>query len=178
MGGFASCIRIPIPISIRPAQKADYARVIHLNGFVEDFPAPTPTVIQITGPAPKHFLCSSARLRALNSDPLPLTTHLNPGELYFLLPLSAFQCGASPIDLAALTARLGVKASRSRRPHTISSPVSPLRLQKSPTSCGGSPKSDIGMPSTLMQQVMSRERSWRPVLESIEERSFGRKGSS
>ncbi|KAH7572544.1 hypothetical protein JRO89_XS04G0272900 [Xanthoceras sorbifolium] len=76
-------------------------RVVHLNGYVEDFMFPV-QVSQVTGRSQKHFLCTAAQLLVIGSKPMKPNAILEPGNIYFLIPSSALQADVSPLDLASL----------------------------------------------------------------------------
>ncbi|KAJ8634508.1 hypothetical protein MRB53_008775 [Persea americana] len=140
-------------------------RVVHLSGYVEEFEEPI-TVRQVTGKPPiKHFVCSSANLLAFGSKPLSLDAHLESGHLYFLLPHSIFQSDSSPVDLVSLATRLTAVAMRCG-PSPKSSPCRTITFTKSSSSPSPS------KPSIMSPSVGS---SWKPVLETIEEKSFDRR---
>ncbi|KAI9112473.1 hypothetical protein K1719_016396 [Acacia pycnantha] len=84
----------------------DNVRVVHLNGYVEDFMEPV-SVRQLTGDPPKHFVCTTLQLLSPSpGTPLRGDTRLQPGQLYFKLPCSVLQADVSPVDLASLAKRL------------------------------------------------------------------------
>ncbi|TVU07730.1 hypothetical protein EJB05_41099, partial [Eragrostis curvula] len=99
-------------------------RVIHTNGYVEDFPGPgVVTVAHVTGKeassagdgspaAPRYVLCSSAHLLQPGRGPFRPDDQLQPGTVYFLLPQSVFQAESSAVDLACLMNRLTALARK------------------------------------------------------------------
>ncbi|KAK1291026.1 hypothetical protein QJS10_CPB18g00086 [Acorus calamus] len=91
--------------SHKASSKFNTVRVVHLNGYVEDFFDPI-TVKDITGKPSKHVICSSAHLLSFGTQPLGPEAELVPGRVYFLLPNSVFMSDSSPVDLAALATRL------------------------------------------------------------------------
>ncbi|ONK79423.1 uncharacterized protein A4U43_C01F6220 [Asparagus officinalis] len=120
MGCFLSC-------SCNTSQPFNCARVIQINGYIEDFTCPV-TVSEVTGkPANKHVLFTSAQLLSFLTRPLRPEDSLESGRIYFLLPYSVFQSDTSPLDLASLVIRLTAVAKRAR------GPVKPRRLSY----CGG-----------------------------------------
>ncbi|KAK1268185.1 hypothetical protein QJS04_geneDACA013967 [Acorus gramineus] len=150
--------------------KFDSVRVVHLNGFVEDFSEPI--MVKEMKP-PKHVICSAAHLLSFGTQPLRPEDRLEPGRVYFLLPHSVFMSETSPLDLASLANRLTNIAQRVKmsRPKSRSGPV---RVQDRPVQglfgCSGSSPSR-GL--SELGQVGSRVGSWKPVLETIEERALG-----
>jgi hypothetical protein len=91
-------------------------RVIHTNGYVEDFP-PDPagavTVAHVTGKQQDAYvLCSSAHLLQPGRGPFRPGDALQPGIVYFFLPHSVFQNESSAVDLACLMNRLTALARK------------------------------------------------------------------
>ncbi|URE07340.1 hypothetical protein MUK42_19386 [Musa troglodytarum] len=127
-----------------------------MNGYVEDFEAPV-TVEEVTGKPPTHVLLSSAHLLAFGSNPLRPDDCLEPGRLYFLLPHAVFQSESSPVDLATLMTRLTTAAKRGG----VAAPPQP-------------PSGPVWLGLGRSNPMASRARTWRPELDPIEERSFGR----
>ncbi|KAK9268510.1 hypothetical protein L1049_000263 [Liquidambar formosana] len=99
MGCRFSCCR-----ASSPALKS--IRVVHMNGYVEDFEHPV-SVSQVTGKPAKHFVCTRAQLLSPSSKPLKPDSQLQLGHIYFLLPFSLLESSdASPMDLATAATRL------------------------------------------------------------------------
>ncbi|GMN62069.1 hypothetical protein TIFTF001_031147 [Ficus carica] len=112
---------------------------------------------------------------------------LEPGRVYFLLPYSALQADVSPLDLACVAKRLNALAKTSR-PKPNQSPgqegTSPARF------CGSSPvwSSPARSPNQFAEPVSetalfgayrsARARSWKPILDTIREKSFNRRSES
>lgn len=141
------------------SQQFDGVRVIHINGYVEDFPVPV-TAGQVTGKPPKHVLCTSAHHLTLGSQPLPRPDDtLEPGRLYFLLPHSVFRSDSSLVELASLMNRLTAIARRRRQ--------APAGRQQPVGSFGKLGPGNNG-------PWRPRAGTWKPKLDSIEERSLGR----
>lgn len=138
-----------------PTEPLDCVRVIHVNGFVEDYAAPV-TVSDVVGKPSKHVLCSSAHLLSAGSPLLRPEDSLEPGRIYFLLPHSVFHSAeSSPIDLASLVSRLTAAAKRAGpagEPTAVSAAAEGKTAQEQAESQG---------------KVM-----WKPVLETIRELSF------
>jgi hypothetical protein len=172
MGACFSCRSSP------PAAKS--IRLVHFNGYVEDFEHPV-SVSQATGKPPKHFVCTPAQLLCAGSEPLNPDTQLEPGKIYFLLPFSVLQPDVSPLDLVSVVRKLTAVAKASRR-----EAKSPLRSQygSSPgfSSPGASPSRFMEPEGKMMMaygaQRSARARPWRPILDTIGERSFNRRSES
>lgn len=99
MGSMASCARRAKVVS------PDAIRVVHVNGQVDKFPAPV-SFKRVVQHHPRHFICHSRDLYAVNCRPLKPEEELRLGELYFLLPFSALESDLSAENLMALAARL------------------------------------------------------------------------
>ncbi|XP_041018058.1 uncharacterized protein LOC121260297 [Juglans microcarpa x Juglans regia] len=165
-------------------------RVVHFNGFVEDFENPV-SVCQVTGKPPKHFVCTPAQLlstataTASASNLLKPDTQLEPGKLYFLLPYSTLQAEISPLDLASIAKRLTrvAKTNRSQAKSSRASPsISPYSSSPVLNSPSRSPNR-FGEPEASMVALgatkrSSRARPWKPILDPIRERSFNRRSES
>ncbi|KAF8033711.1 hypothetical protein BT93_C0081 [Corymbia citriodora subsp. variegata] len=184
-----------------PTCKNRSVRVVHWNGYVEDFEEPI-TVGEVTGKPPKHFLCTPAELISAGSKPMKPHVTLEPGRVYFLLPYSALQANLSPMDLSALVRKLMVKAKASPgRPNGTSpgqsSParsIDPSTMWNSPgrnftsspswdsslstSSPRRSPTRLLGADAAVAGQRSVGAKSWRPVLDPIIERSFNRRSES
>ncbi|RLN12642.1 hypothetical protein C2845_PM09G23120 [Panicum miliaceum] len=172
--GFSS----PASASLRPCAGV---RVIHTNGYVEDFLGPgVVTVAHVTGcyggasagkdpgppsSPPRYVLCSSAHLLQPGRGPFRPDDPLQPGTVYFLLPQSVFQSESSAVDLACLMNRLTALARKGgataapapNRVEALFAAAAPPRAAKEPAAAPGRPA-----PWT-----------WRPRLDRIDE-SIGR----
>ncbi|CAN6200615.1 unnamed protein product [Urochloa humidicola] len=111
-----------------PPCPAAGVRVIHTNGYVEDFLGPgVVTVAHVTGcyygsadkdqaaassASPRYVLCSAAHLLQPGRGPFRPDDPLQPGTVYFLLPQSVFQSESSAVDLACLMNRLTALARK------------------------------------------------------------------
>ncbi|KAL5974160.1 hypothetical protein ACLOJK_030823 [Asimina triloba] len=166
MGGCFSC---------KPSLPFDCVRVVHLSGYVEDFPEAV-TVAQVTATGGKpsstitHFICSSAHLLSSGfSHRMPLDARLHPGNIYLLLPYSIFQSDSSPVDLASLATRLTAIAKRSgaASPTTANGVLGLGRRENTGfgACCGPARKTTCTTTSTTF-------RTWKPILEAIEEKSI------
>ena len=157
-------------------------RVIHTNGYVEDFPAGEDgapvTVARATASSPsscRYVLCSSAHLLQPGRALFRPDDALQPGTVYFLLPHSIFQAESSAVDLACLMNRLTALARKGGGPapsavdslfsgdaqHRRGSPEAEGQTAKPPRPA---PKSCAAAAST---------GPWRPRLDRIDE-SMGR----
>ncbi|CAN6176908.1 unnamed protein product [Urochloa humidicola] len=112
--------------ALRPCPSG--VRVIHTNGYVEDFLGPgVVTVAHVTGcyssddskghptsasASPRYVLCSAAHLLQPGRGPFRPDDPLQPGTVYFLLPQSVFQSESSAVDLACLMNRLTALARK------------------------------------------------------------------
>ncbi|XP_039030746.1 uncharacterized protein LOC120165260 [Hibiscus syriacus] len=124
-------------------------RLVHFNGYVEDFEHPI-TATQVIGNPPEQYLCTPAQLLSTASQPLNADDPLQPGQLYFLLPWSTLQDDVSPLYMASVVKRLTARA----KSHDGSTRIRPL--------------------SAVNGGRMRREttRSWKPLLDTIREVSF------
>lgn len=163
-------------------------RVIHINGYVEDFDAPV-TVGQVTGkPAAgeaqgqgRYVLCSSAHLLQPGRGPFRADDPLEAGTVYFLLPQSIFQSESSAVDLACLMNRLTSLARKGAA--AASSPVEALftagihHPPQPSSSCSSSKPAaaaaSSGSPERCYLAAAARPAAWKPRLDRIDE-SFGR----
>ncbi|KAJ4963553.1 hypothetical protein NE237_023492 [Protea cynaroides] len=175
MGGCLSCRSVP-------SASLDVIRVVHLSGLVENYDHPV-TAGEITGKPPKYFLCSSTEYSFSCSQAFQPDFQLQRGQIYFLIPLSSLQWEASEVDFASLSTRLTKLAKRSgsnsRQSH--SNPVlersksAPERVLTSEEDTSVGQKSVV----TLDEEKMSvRAGAWKPFLETINEKSFGRRSES
>lgn len=140
-------------------------RVVHLNGLVQDFDHPV-SVSEVTGThrPPKQFLCTPAELLSDCSKlGLQPDTMLQAGHIYFLLPYSTLQ---PDVSLASIARKLTAKA-KSTKPNSSTQPAS-TPLWRSP---------DSGLVSCRAQRL-SRMRPWKPILDTIREKSFNRRSES
>ncbi|XWS70978.1 hypothetical protein CRYUN_Cryun03dG0097600 [Craigia yunnanensis] len=157
-------------------------RLVHLNGYVEDFDHPI-SVSEVIGKPPKQFLFTAAQLVSAGSKPLNPDTQLQPGHLYFVLPLSTLRDDISPLDMASVVKRLTEKA-KSIRSDNESPKTSPSWSQNSLGSIGNSsvrsPRRQERREMTygLQKSCRTRTRSWKPILDTIREISFTRRSES
>lgn len=167
----ASCSRRTDAVS------PDAVRIVHLNGQLDEFPAPV-TVKRVLQNHPNQFICWSRDLFAVNCRPLQPEEELLLGELYFLLPLSILNSDLSVKNLVALAARLYAtarkEASRAaqRRRSTDSTcdlPGEDLSStnEKFLRSCD-----DPELKMAFREHLISKSRSWRPRLDTIQETGF------
>ena len=153
-------------------------RVVHLNGYVEEFDPPV-TVSQVTGKPPVHFVCTPAQLLSVGSKPLKPDTQLDPGHVYFLLPFSTFHSNPSPMDMASTVSKL-----------TAIAKTMPSKAKSPGSRTGSSPARSRSSNNFLGQDVRVevmvggggkwswKARSWKPLLAPIRERSFNRRSES
>ncbi|THG09648.1 hypothetical protein TEA_014592 [Camellia sinensis var. sinensis] len=146
-------------------------RVVHMNGHVEDFEHSV-TVGEVIGKPPRHFVCTRAQLVSGEPKPLKQETQLELGNVYFMLPYSTIQSDVSPVDLASIAKKL----------NRIAKTSSPQLANKSPLrnflSSGSSPvwSSPATSPNRFSGSV--KAQSWKPLLDTIRERSFNRRSES
>ncbi|XP_020225076.1 uncharacterized protein LOC109806958 [Cajanus cajan] len=151
-------------------------RVVHLNGYVEYFEQ-TISAREVIGYPSNHFVCTSTQLlsssssKSLNGD-----THLQPGQVYLMLPYSVLQPDVSPVDLAGLAKRL-----------TTIAKASPLSSQTTPTvwsSPSESPRrfgvvEQYGALSVVNKgRIPCRVQTWKPILDTITEKPLHRRTES
>ncbi|XP_047155528.1 uncharacterized protein LOC124826675 [Vigna umbellata] len=151
-----------------------HIRVVHMNGYVEDFEQPI-SVRQVIGHPSKHFLCTSTQLLSASSKSMTRETHLQPGQVYFMLPYSVLQADVSPVDLAALVKRLSAVAKASplsSQNQTLWSSPSTSPIRGGPAEQYGVGKMNIGGRSPCKVQP------WKPVLDSISEKPCHRRSES
>ncbi|XP_054804709.1 uncharacterized protein LOC129307820 [Prosopis cineraria] len=174
MGGCFSCRASPTFNSVR---------VVHLNGFVEYFEGPI-SVSQVTGGGgnpSKHFVCTALQLLSPSSKPLNKDTLLQPGQVYFMLPFSILQSDAySPVDMASLAKRLTAKAKikpcrdKSLKGSTSDSSIGWSSPSRCPGRVGVADQIGVGYGGG---RGPCRVRPWKPILDTIREKSFNRRES-
>ena len=136
-------------------------RVVHVNGYVEDFPAGV-IVADVTRGLGRKLMCfTAAELLSFSGRPLPDNEKLLSGRLYFLVPSEALRSDVSPADLAALVTRLTAVA-RNKKNRAVACPAQP----PDPPPVVGGAAGLVGLASA------SRARCWKPDLDTIEEKSF------
>jgi len=171
MGSRASCSRRAEVVSPHAI------RVVHLNGQLDEFPAPV-SVKRVLQNHPRHFICCSRDLSIVNCRPLQSDEDLRLGELYFLLPLSAIESDLSAEHLVALAAKLFAAARKEvskaaqRRRSADSTCDLPEEggcsmYQKILRSCD-----DPELKMAFKEHLISKSRSWRPRLNTIQETGF------
>ncbi|KAI3443424.1 hypothetical protein Pfo_000089 [Paulownia fortunei] len=188
MGSSFSCKRLS---STSESLKLKNIRIVHLNGYIEQLDHPV-TVAEVTGRPPEHFLFTQAQLLSNCSKPLKLDALLEPGRVYFLLPYSLFNSNVSPMDLAPIARKLASMAQNGRSksksgkqnlsrsvggnsPVWSSPATSPNRLLSDQSSIGV--KMENGEVFLGMQKS-SKSRSWKPILATIQEKSFNPRSES
>ncbi|KAK7329754.1 hypothetical protein VNO77_23931 [Canavalia gladiata] len=157
-------------------------RVVHLNGYVEDFEEPI-SASQVIGYPPKHFICTSTQLLSCSSKSLNGDAHLQPGQMYFMLPYSVLQTDFSPVDLASLAKRL-TAIGKTRACDSLKG-NSPLSSQ---TGLWSSPSRSPGRVGVAVQVGKSmtmnggkspcRLQPWKPILDTIKEKPLNRRSES
>uniref|UniRef100_A0ACD5UHJ0 Uncharacterized protein n=1 Tax=Avena sativa TaxID=4498 RepID=A0ACD5UHJ0_AVESA len=165
-------------------------RVIHTNGYVEDFDAAadgTPvTVARATASScgasssssgARYVLCSSSHLLQPGRAPFRPDDALEPGTVYFLLPHSVFQAESSAVDLACLMNRLTALARKGGGAAPAACPVDSLFAGRPESSHDDQaaattkplPPADV----KACAAAAKSSRVWRPQLSRIDE-SIGR----
>ena len=152
MGGCFSC---------KSSTKFNNIRVVHFNGYVQEFENPV-SVSQVTsGQLPsRNLVFTAAQLLSAESKPLKPDVQLETGQLYFLLPYSILQPDVSPVDFLALVKKLSSIAKSSRCGQAKSSGTS----------------SSLGQSNPICRAQV--RTSWKPVLDTIREESFNRRSES
>lgn len=162
-------------------KKFDCVRVVHMNGYVEDYEGPI-TAGRVMGKSNRYMLCSSSSILYSGKHAFKPGDLLEPGRIYFLLPITILQSEASPVDFACLVNRLTSAAkkggSRAKGPRLIDSILEQGGNDESPTpACDGggaiSSKSQTEVPLdrefvTGPGKWASRS-SWKPCLDRIDE---------
>ncbi|CAK7345751.1 unnamed protein product [Dovyalis caffra] len=152
--------------SCKSSSEFNNVRVVHLNGHVQEFENPVPVSQVTTGQLPcKNLVFTAAQLLSTASKPLKPDAQLETGQLYFLLPCSILQPDVSPVDFLALVKRLSSIAKSGR--------CTGQSKAKSDKSSG---TSSLGQ-SNSMCRTQAR-RTWKPVLDTIREKSFNRRSES
>ncbi|XP_066378391.1 uncharacterized protein [Miscanthus floridulus] len=169
-------------------------RVIHTNGYVEDFEGPgVVTVATVTGclsdsssagngngdnnNGKGYVLCSAAHLLQPGRGPFRPDDALQPGTVYFLLPQSVFQAESSAVDLACLMNRLTALARKGCA--TAAPKPSPLDALFDAAGGGSHHQQPQPLPpvaSAKEKDQPGRAAPWRPRLDRIDE-SIGRASS-
>lgn len=184
------------PGSARALRPCAGVRVIHTNGFVEDFEGPgVVTVAHVTrclggpgGPASAanaagkgYVLCSSAHLLQPGRGPFRPDDALQPGTVYFLLPQSVFQAESSAVDLACLMNRLTALArkggaSAAPKPSPLDALFDAAAAAAAAASAGSHRQhNQQRMPAAAREKKGQpwRAAPWKPCLDRIDE-SVGR----
>uniref|UniRef100_A0ACD5ZBM9 Uncharacterized protein n=1 Tax=Avena sativa TaxID=4498 RepID=A0ACD5ZBM9_AVESA len=158
-------------------------RVIHTNGYVEDFDAAadgTPvTVARATASCgasssssgARYVLCSSSHLLQPGRAPFRPDDALEPGTVYFLLPHSVFQAESSAVDLACLMNRLTALARKGGGAAPAACPVDSLFAGRPADSEDQAVTTKP--PGPADKSCAKSSRLWRPQLSRIDE-SIGR----
>ncbi|CAN4084942.1 unnamed protein product [Withania somnifera] len=175
---------------IRHSKKLKTIRVVHLNGYVEDFNSPI-SVSEVMGKPQNHFMFTQSQLLSPCLQPLNLDYMLQQGHIYFLLPHSTFQSSLSPIDLVPIAKKLSSIAKnpmayREKSRKKKSSNGTSLRAWNSPArSPNRFSGEDIGVEMEkglitygMGQRILTKSPKWEPLLDTIRERSFNRRSES
>ncbi|XP_055824414.1 uncharacterized protein LOC129892927 [Solanum dulcamara] len=170
------------------SNKLKTIRVVHLNGYVEDFDHPI-SVSEVIGKPQKHFMFTQSQLLSTCLQPLKLDYMLQQGHIYFLLPHSTFQSNISPIELAPIARKLNRIAknpmvynkdkSRKKKSWNGSTTSSPNRF--SDESIRVDPEKEkerLITYGTMGLRISKKSPKWEPLLDTIRERSFNRRSES
>ncbi|KAJ4754710.1 hypothetical protein LUZ62_089115 [Rhynchospora pubera] len=167
-------------------KKFDCVRVVHINGYVEDYDGPV-TASQVMGKPGRNVLCCSSHLLYSGKHAFKPEDPLEPGRIYFLLPMSVFQSEASPVDLACLMNRLTSLArkggSGAKGPSVIDSLLGQAE-KESPSqasACAGAGSCEgqtevspaPGPEFATWRSKQGSRSAWKPCLDRIDE-SFRR----
>lgn len=164
-------------------------RVVHLNGYVEQFDYPV-SVGEVTAKRPKHFVCTCAQLLSTCSKPLMTNGFLEPGKIYLLLPYSVLQSNVSPGELAPLARKLTKIAKSCRSKANSGHRGSLIGSNGASPACGSPASSPNRFPDVNLRVETeicltefdlprsSKSRSWKPILATIRERSFNQRSES
>ncbi|KAE9608083.1 hypothetical protein Lal_00003507 [Lupinus albus] len=173
-------------ISSRSYSTSNNIRLVHLSGYVEDFDQPI-SVNQVTGNSSKYIVCTSIQLLSYSSSSQSLKgdTKLQLGNVYFILPCSILQVDVSPMDLASLAKRLTTIA-KTRCGSKKCLKDSSFMVSRQSECINSSPcRSEgrlrvVGMQSdvTYGGRNSLRMQPWKPLLDTIRERSFNRRSES
>ncbi|KAE8651677.1 hypothetical protein Csa_021330 [Cucumis sativus] len=129
--------------------------VVHLNGHVQHFHSPI-TARQVAGrppPPAEYFICTAAQLVSTAASPaLNPDVVLQPGKVYFILPLSTLHPDVSLADLASIARRLTAAA-------------------KSAAKSGSLPPCEAADGGEDWRcTTAGKSRQWRPLLDTIREK--------
>ncbi|XP_078175896.1 uncharacterized protein LOC144569423 [Carex rostrata] len=166
-------------------KKFDCVRVVHINGYVEDYDGPV-TASHVMGKSVgRYVLCSSSKIFYSGTHACKPGDPLEPGRIYFLLPISILQSEASPADYVCLMNRLTSLAkkggSRAKGPSMINSILdqagyeSPTRACDGTGAVSGNGQADLPPDREFVTgsgKWCSRS-GWKPCLDRIDE-SFRR----
>jgi hypothetical protein len=108
----------------------------------------------------RNLVFTAAQLLSAEWKPLKPDVQLETGQLYFLLPYSILQPDVSPVDFLALVKKLSSIAKSSRCGQAKSSGTS----------------SSLGQSNPICRAQV--RTSWKPVLDTIREKSFNRRSES
>ncbi|GAA0161222.1 hypothetical protein LIER_17585 [Lithospermum erythrorhizon] len=149
-------------------------RVVHLNGYLEEFDHPL-EVSEVTGNPSKHFIFTYVQLVSSGSEHLKLDDILEPGKFYFMIPYSTFQ-EASSFDLVPIARRLAAIAKKGH----CKGKEKPKKKIPSPSKSCANRFSERGMKVHSLEESLEHfgKNSWKPVLSTIREMSFNKRSES
>uniref|UniRef100_A0A2P2LYK9 Uncharacterized protein MANES_06G020600 n=1 Tax=Rhizophora mucronata TaxID=61149 RepID=A0A2P2LYK9_RHIMU len=159
-----------------PEEFKNIIRVVHLDGYVEDFEYPV-SVREVTGKSQKRYVCTGAELLSLGPKPLKPDAQLERGRIYFLLPRSTLEGDTSPMEFAPMVRRLTSIAKSSHFQAKSPGTGSPLSTHQCLSPLSASCPNQF-METAGASPMTYGGRSWKPVLDTIRERSFNRRSES
>jgi PADRE domain len=163
-------------------KKFDCVRVVHMNGYVEDYEGPV-TAGRVMGKSERYMLCSSSSILYSGKHAFKPGEPLEPGRIYFLLPITLLQSEASPVDFACLLNRLTSLAKKGascvKGPSLIDSILDQAGYDQSPTqacakdvsgNCPAKMSADLAFEFVTRPPGMCGSWSaWKPYLDRIDE---------
>jgi PADRE domain len=160
-------------------KKFDCVRVVHMNGFVEDYEGPV-TAGRVIGKSDRYMLCSSSNILYSGKHAFKPGDPLEPGRIYFLLPITILQSEASPVDFACLLNRLTSLAKKGgtcvKGPSLIDSMLDQAGYDRSPTrACAEDVSGNCQAEKSPDQEFVTgpgkwgSRSAWKPCLDRIDE---------
>ncbi|CAM8963285.1 unnamed protein product [Rhodiola kirilowii] len=151
--------------------KNDNIRVVHFDGRIEDYDKPI-KVNQIIHNPTKDVLCTKSQLLCRTSSiALKSDCELELGNLYFLMPISAFTSEASMMDMANMVNKLTNIAKNTRVKECSNS--KPVSVAVGPAGYGSDEPGRVEVGEGFVERFV-----WKPVLETIGEKSLNGRSES
>ncbi|KAJ7567260.1 hypothetical protein O6H91_02G139400 [Diphasiastrum complanatum] len=177
-------------------------KVMQIDGTVREFPSPV-VVAELMLDHPQHYVChcnSSHKLRVPAA--LPADVQLEVGQVYYLIPCLSLKSGADSLfklknsssaqimnakakrsfrSLGGILELLKIKQKTSISPMVLSTESTSKSFSKETHEAprvteGGIWDADLEEEISNRLRMMSRSRSWRPKLQTIEEMGFPIRG--